>query len=160
MGLVGVDSYTLVKTLHILSATVLFGTGLGIAFFFWAGARAGDDGAAYFAARTSVVADVLFTTTAVILQPLTGGWLVWSAGFDPASRWLVLTYCLYAIAGACWIPVVVLQVRMRDQLAAKRDGKEFDEALYRRRRRIWFWLGWPAFLALIAVFHLMVSKPL
>ena len=153
------DAYPLVKTLHILSATVVFGIGLGIAFFFWMGGRAGDDRAAHFAARATVIADLVFTTSAGVLQPLTGGWLVWRGGFDPAARWLVVTYALYALAGACWLPVVWLQIRIRDQLATKLAGGPFDAALYARRRRWWFVLGWPAFLGLVVVVHLMVTKP-
>lgn len=153
------ESYTLVKTLHILSSTVLFGTGLGIAFFFWMGGRADSDEAAYFAARCTVIADFLFTATAVLLQPLTGVWLIWTAGFDPFDHWLVVSYCLYLLAGLCWIPVVFLQLGIRDQLKHKIAGGEFDDALYRHRRRLWFWLGWPAFISLILVFHLMVGKP-
>jgi uncharacterized membrane protein len=154
-----VVSYPIVKTLHILSATVLFGTGLGIAFFFWMGGRAGDDRAALFAARATVTADLLFTTTAGIAQPLTGAWLVWRGGFDPADRWLVVTYLLYLLAGACWLPVVWIQLRVRDQLAVKVTGGPFDSTAHARLRRWWFALGWPAFLALVVVVHLMVTKP-
>lgn len=153
------EPYQLVKTLHILSATVLFGTGLGIAYFFWMGGRSGDDRAALFAARASVTADFLFTLTAVIVQPLTGAWLVIESGLDPISHWLVLTYALYLIAGACWVPVVFIQIRIRNMLDAKVAGGPFDALAYRRLRGWWFALGWPAFLALIVVVHLMVVKP-
>ena len=112
-----------------------------------------------FAARATVTADFLFTLTAVIVQPISGAWLIWRGGFNPAERWLVLTYVLYLLAGACWIPVVFIQMRIRDQLQVKLSGGEFDPARHRRLRQIWFWLGWPAFLSLIAVVHLMVAKP-
>jgi uncharacterized membrane protein len=154
-----VEPYPLVKTLHILSATVLFGTGLGIAFFFWMGGRSGDDRAALFAARATVIADTLFTLTAVIAQPLTGAWMIVKGGFDPHDQWLMLTYALYLLAGACWVPVVFIQIRIRDMLAAKVAGGPFDEATYRRLRQWWFVLGWPAFVALILIVHLMVTKP-
>lgn len=153
------EPYQLVKTLHIFSATLLFGTGLGIAFFFWMGGRSGDDRAALFAARATVTADFLFTLTAVMAQPLTGAWLVIKSGLDPLSRWLVLTYALYLIAGACWVPVVFIQIRIRNMLEAKLAGGPFDPQAYRRLRSWWFALGWPAFLALIVVVHLMVVKP-
>lgn len=151
--------YALVKTLHILSATILFGTGIGIAFFFWMGGRAGDDRAAHFAARVTVVADLVFTLTAVIAQPLTGAWLIWRGGFDPTEYWLVASYALYLVAAACWLPVLYLQKVIRDQLANKIAGETIDEVLLHRRRRLWFLLGWPAFIALLMVFHLMVTKP-
>ena len=153
------EAYPLIKTLHILSAAILFGTGLGIAFFFWMGGRSGDDRVALFAARATVTADLLFTASAVVLQPLTGALLVVQGGFDPFDRWLVLTYALYALAGLCWIPVVIIQIRIRDALQRKVDGGPFDAASMARMRAWWFALGWPAFLAVIAVIHLMVTKP-
>jgi uncharacterized membrane protein len=153
------DAYAAVKTLHILSATVLFGTGLGIAFFFWMGGRSGDERAALFAAQATVTADFLFTASAVLIQPLTGAWLVWRGGFDPGARWLEWTYGLYILAGVCWVPVVFIQMRIRDQLRAKLSGGAFDAAAHARLRRMWFLLGWPAFLSLIVVIHLMVTKP-
>lgn len=153
------DGYLLLKTVHILSSTVLFGTGLAIAFFFLMGLRSGDPAGAYLAARTTAIADMLFTLTAGIMQPLTGFALVRMAGIDPWSRWLVWTYALYVLALACWLPVVWLQLRMRDMLGAKMRGEAIDEPRLRRYFRVWFVLGWPAFLGLIAVFWMMVAKP-
>ena len=152
------DGYLVVKVIHILSATVLFGTGLGTAFFFWS-SRNSDDVARAFAARTTVRADFLFTLPTVILQPLTGAWLIHSAGFDWSDTWLVLSIVLYLVAGLCWLPVVWLQVRMSRMLQAKVAGGPFDAAAFERMRRLWFALGWPAFGALIVVFYLMVAKP-
>ena len=153
------ELYSFVKTLHIISATVLFGTGLGIAYFFWAGGRSADDRAALFSARATVSADFLFTLTAVIAQPLTGLWLVIHGGFDPLDRWLQLSYALFLVAGACWVPVIFIQLRIRNMLSAKLARAPFDEVEDRRLRRWWFILGWPAFLSLIVIFHLMVTKP-
>jgi len=154
----GLDSYTLVKAIHILSATVLFGTGLGTAFFFWSSRKA-SDAARLFSARTTVRADFLFTLPAVILQPLTGAWLIEAVGFDWSDRWLILSYGLYLLVGLCWLPVVWLQIRMRQMLQAKVAGEPFDEIKFERLRRLWLALGWPAFGALIIVFFLMVAKP-
>ena len=144
--------------MHVLSATVLFGTGLGIAFFFWS-SRQSDDRARLFAARATVRADFLFTLPAAILQPLTGGWLIVDGGIDPISSWIVLGAALYVLAGLCWLPVVWLQIRMKKMLEASVAGDGFDEQAYERLRRVWFLLGWPAFLGLVAVFWLMVAKP-
>ena len=155
---VTIDAYLLIKTLHVLSGTILFGTGLGIAFFFWS-SRQSDDHARLFAARTTVLADFLFTLPAVILQPLTGAWLIFGGGFDPRAPWILISLGLYTLAGLCWIPVVWLQMKLKRMLEAKVAGREFDERAYERLRRIWFLLGWPAFLALVVVFWLMVSKP-
>jgi uncharacterized membrane protein len=96
---------------------------------------------------------------AVILQPVTGGWLVARASFDPAATWLVVSYALYVVAGLCWLPVVWLQIRMKRMMEAKVAGGAFDAARYERLRKMWFALGWPAFVGLVLVFWLMVTKP-
>ena len=153
------DWHLLAKTVHILSATVLFGTGLGIAFFFLMGLRSGDPAGAYLAARTTVLADMVYTLTAGIVQPLSGLWLIRIAGYDPLAPWLVWTYALYLLALACWLPVVWLQLRLRDMLGAKLAGRAVDEMRFQRYVRWWFVLGWPAFVGLVAVFMLMVAKP-
>ena len=153
------DVYLLLKTVHVISATILFGSGMAIAFFFLKGLRSADVGAAYFAARTTAIADMLFTLTAGIVQPLSGFALIGLAGWDPWAPWLVWTYGLYLLALACWLPVVWLQLRMRDMLAAKLAGDTIDEIRLRLYFRWWFALGWPAFLGLVAVFWLMVAKP-
>lgn len=153
------DGYLLVKTVHVLSSTVLFGTGLGIAFFFLSGLRSGDPAGAYFAARTTAVADMVFTLTAGIVQPLSGFALIQMARWDPSAPWLVWSYALYLLALACWLPVVWLQLRMRDMLGAKLRGEAIDERRLQRMFRWWFALGWPAFIGLLIVFWLMVAKP-
>jgi uncharacterized membrane protein len=155
-----VDGYLVAKTVHIISSTVLFGTGLGIAFFFLMGMRSAEPAMAWFAARTTATADWIFTLTAGIVQPLTGFWLVFVTGIDPLSGWLLWTYGLYLLALTCWLPVVWLQLRMRDMLAAQVAGAVLDEARFKRYFRWWFVLGWPAFIGLVVVFWLMVAKPL
>lgn len=153
------DLYTAIKTLHILTSTILFGTGIGIAFFMFCSRFARDAGGRYFAARFTVLADCIFTAPAVVLQPLTGLWLVFEAGYDPMALWLKWTYALYLLAGACWLPVVWIQVQLRRMAgeAATSGGALPDR--YHRLFRAWFCLGWPAFLSLIAIFTLMVAKP-
>lgn len=155
------DIYFLVKTLHILSSTVLFGTGLGIAFLNFWGQRQRSLSDRYFAARMTVLMDILFTTPAVILQPISGFILVSLGGFNVFEPWLVVSYTLYMIAGVCWVPVVWLQLRIRDMLKeALRTHTTIEQlpALYHRYMRIWFVLGWPAFIGLVMAFYLMVVK--
>src|SRR5215470_17558105 len=106
--------YDIVKTIHILSAAVLFGTGLGTAWFMWRANRSGEAATIAATARNVVMADWLFTLPAVVVQPASGIWLVDMAGYSPAETWLMWTYGLYLAAGACWLPVVWLQMRMRD----------------------------------------------
>lgn len=153
------DSYFLLKTAHILSATLLFGTGLGTAFFFWMAHRRGEVAAIAVTARHVVWADALFTTPAVIAQPLTGWWLMQRIGYDFSQSWLQAALGLYLLAGLCWLPVVWIQIRLRDLAeAAWRSGTALP-ARYHRLARLWFLLGWPAFLAVNATFWLMVRKP-
>ena len=153
------EPYLLLKTVHIISSTVLFGTGMGIAFFFLMGCRSGEPAAAYFAARTTAVADMIFTLTAGIVQPLSGFALIHVSGYDLFAPWLVATYVIYLVALACWLPVVRLQLQIRDMYRSVLDGSAIDEALLARRIRTWFVLGWPAFVGLVIVFWLMVARP-
>ena len=151
--------YLCVKWLHILSSTVLFGTGIGTAFFMLMANRTRDLKAIRFATRTVVIADWLFTTTTIVFQPLSGLYLMHLAQIPFGSAWIVWTFVLYLVAGACWIPVVFIQIRMRRlaEAAAARD-EPLPES-YRRLFRIWTALGFPAFFALVVVFWLMVAKP-
>lgn len=151
--------YLLVKWLHIVSATILFGTGIGIAFFKWITDRSGDVRAIRLASERTVLADWLFTTPAVIVQPLSGLALAHLAGYPVMSGWLAWSLCLYALAGACWLPVVWLQLRMRATARAADHAGAPLPALYWRHARAWFWLGVPAFVALLGVYWLMVAKP-
>lgn len=152
--------YALIKFVHIVSATVLFGTGLGTAFFMWMSHRTCNVVAIATAARITVHADWLFTTPAVILQPLSGVLLMRLVGYPASSSWLVVAIGLYVLAGACWLPVVALQLRIRDLAArAAREGCALPPQYY-RCIRWWFALGWPAFAAVLATFWLMVAKPL
>ena len=153
------SAYVLLKFIHIVSSTLLFGTGLGTAFFMWMSHRSGNVVAIANSARITVLADWLFTTPAVIVQPLTGVLLMHVAGFPPSSSWLVAGIALYLLAGVCWLPVVVLQLRVRNLAAqALRDGTPLPPQ-YHRCMRWWFMLGWPAFIAVIGTFWLMTAKP-
>lgn len=153
------DFYLLLKWVHVLSSTLLFGTGLGTAFHGWMATRSGNLQAMAVSGRNVVLADWLFTTPAVILQPITGAWLAHRAGFGIADSWLVASIALYLIVGACWLPVVWLQIRMRRLAEAAAVGGAPVPALFHRYARIWFVLGWPAFLGVIAIFWLMIAKP-
>ena len=151
--------YLWLKTLHIVSAAVLFGTGLGIAFFKWAADRSGNVQAIRVVAERVVWADWLFTTPAIVVQAVTGVLLARCVGFPLTSGWLLRAIALYIVAGGCWIPVVWLQIRMRDLArSAAASGLPLD-AGYWRYARLWSWLGVPAFAAVLAIFGLMVFKP-
>jgi len=150
--------YLLLKTVHILSSTLLFGTGLGTAFHGWMANRSGVLAARRVVNRNVVLADWLFTTPAVIVQPVTGVWLANLAGYPLTTPWLMAAIVLYILVGACWLPVVAIQIRMRRIAEAIPDGADLPRH-YHRLARWWFVLGWPAFIGVIIIFWLMVAKP-
>jgi uncharacterized membrane protein len=151
--------YLALKLIHILSSTILFGTGLGTAFSMWRANASHDPRVVAVVARNVAIADWVFTTPAVIVQPITGIALAKLAGFPLTSNWLELSIVLYLFIGACWIPVVWLQLRMRDLArAAVAEGAPLSP-LYCRYYRMWFALGWPAFAGVTGIFTLMVFKP-
>mgnify|MGYP000391435845 CR=1 FL=1 len=151
--------YLCVKWLHILSSTVLFGTGIGTAFFMLMANLGKDVRAIAFANRTVVIADWCFTTPAVIFQPLSGLILMHLTGATLGTGWLVAALALYVLAGACWLPVVWMQIRMkRLAVEALATGSSLPPA-YSRLNRWWIGLGSLAFPAVMIIFWLMVVKP-
>ena len=153
------EHYLVIKWLHVIGATVLFGTGLGTAFHFWITWRGGNVVAIAAAARATVLADWLFTTPAVVLQPLTGLALAYAAGYPLTSTWILASVALFLLTGACWVPVVLIQLRLRDLAAASaRESAPLPPEFTRLARR-WFALGWPAFIAMLAIFALMIARP-
>jgi uncharacterized membrane protein len=153
------DWYLLVKTIHILSSTILFGTGIGIAFFMWWANKTGDLAAKVYAAKTTVLADFIFTTPSVIIQPISGIILIKIRGYDFDELWLVLTYVGYSISAICWLPVIWIQIRLRNlALRASANNEELPVEYY-KLFKCWFFLGWPAFISLTVIFILMVTKP-
>lgn len=152
--------YLTLKSLHILSAILLFGTGLGSAFYKFATDRTNNLAAIAVTNRHVVLADWLFTTPAIIVQPITGVWMAHLAGWPLDSLWIWLSFALYLLAGACWLPVVWLQIRMRNAAEQALITESTLPDRYRGDARLWFWLGVPAFTAMVAVVILMVHKPL
>lgn len=151
--------YLAVKWVHILSATLMFGTGFGTAFYMFFVNRTRNVQAMAVVTRLVAKADWWFTTPSVILQPLSGFWMIHLAGFPLSSRWIVWSFALYLLAGACWLPVVWLQLKMRDMAAqAATTGAQLP-ARYWRYEKIWTALGFPAFIGLLVVYWLMVHKP-
>ena len=145
--------------LHVIGATVLLGTGAGIAFFMLMAHRTGDPSLIAHVAATVVVADLVFTASAVIFQPITGFFLVQEIGWPLDSGWLRLSLLLYVITGLFWLPVVFIQIRMRDIARSAVRERLPLPALYHRLFRIWFYCGFPAFAAVLAILWLMIAKP-
>lgn len=150
--------YLSLKYLHILSMVLLFGTGLGSAFYKWMADRSGNLAHIAVVNRHVVLADWIFTTPTVIFQPLSGLWLVYLLGLPLATPWIAISLTLYVVAGLCWLPVVWLQIRMRQLADAALLAQTPLPAQYWRYARVWFWLGVPAFAAMLMVVLLMVFK--
>lgn len=152
-------AYLWLKWAHVVSSTVLFGMGAGIAFFFLRAHRTADARIIAAVGREVVLADSIFTAAAVVTQPLTGIAMALLAGYPLSAPWLVASLALYVFIGCCWLPVVWLQIRMRDLAVAAAAAGEPLPTLYHRYYRWWFGLGWPAFAGVLVVFYLMVAKP-
>jgi uncharacterized membrane protein len=151
--------YFVLKYLHVIGATVLLGTGAGIAFFMLIAHRTADPRVVAGVARIVVIADFVFTATAVVAQPITGFALVYHLGYSLWEGWIVLSILLYLLTGAFWLPVVWMQMRMRDlATAAAREGRPLPPA-YHRLFRQWFAFGFPAFASVMAIFWLMIARP-
>lgn len=153
-------SYTTIKTLHILSMVLLFGTGLGSAFYKWMADRSGHVAHIAITNRHVVLADWLFTTPTVVFQPLSGLWMAHLLGLPVTTPWIALSLGLYGLAGACWLAVVWLQLRMRTLSADAAARSAALPPAYWRMTRCWFWLGVPAFCSMVLIVVLMVFKNL
>ncbi len=149
----------MIKYAHVISSTLLFGAGLGTTFHGWMAHRSGDRVAIAVVSRNVVLADWLFTAPTVVVQPATGVAMAWLAAIPLTSSWLLASIVLYLLVGACWLPVVWLQIRMHAVVAeAVRTGTPLPP-LYFVYARLWFALGWPAFISVLAIFYLMIEKP-
>jgi uncharacterized membrane protein len=151
--------YFAIKYLHVIGAAVLLGTGAGIAFFMLVAHLRGDPRVIAGVAGIVVLADFIFTATAVVVQPVTGVWLAWNSGYSLWDGWIALSIALYILTGAFWLPVVWMQMRMRDLArGAAASGTQLPP-LYHRLFWIWFVFGFPAFVSVAAIFWLMIAKP-
>src|SRR5215216_1121845 len=151
--------YFFLKFLHVIGAAVLLGTGAGIAFFMLLAHLRGKPTAAAEVARIVVIADFVFTATAVVAQPMTGALLAWSAGYSLRDGWIFWSIILYLVTGAFWLPVVWMQMRMRDLAAAAANSGTQLPPAYHRLFWSWFAFGFPAFGAVVMIFWLMIARP-
>ena len=149
----------ILRWLHVIGATVLLGTGAGIAFFMVMAHRTGEARLIAHVAGTVVIADTLFTASAVVVQPITGALLAHEIGWPLFSGWLGLSLGLYVLTGLFWLPVVAIQIRLRNLARAAAASGEALPPLYHRLYRLWFACGFPAFAAVLAILALMVTKP-
>lgn len=149
--------YLTLKTIHVISSTILFGTGIGSAFYMFMANRRKNIAEMRFAVKFVVIADYIFTTPSVIVQLITGLWMMQVGGLDFSQKWLLWGLFLYFFAGICWLPVVYIQIRMEKLLLAAQ--KEALSPNYWKLDFWWIALGSLAFPAIIVVFWLMVNKP-
>jgi uncharacterized membrane protein len=149
----------ILKFAHVIGAAVLLGTGAGIAFFMLLAHRSADARLIAGVARIVVIADFLFTASAVVIQPITGVALAHLAGYPLGEGWIALSILLYLVTGAFWLPVVWMQMRMRRLAEAAVRNNEPLPAAYHRLFRWWFVFGFPAFAAVLTIFWLMIAKP-
>ncbi len=152
--------YLLLKTIHILSATALFGTGAGSAYYMLRAHLNGNIQTIVVTTKHVIAADWIFTAVSGIVQPITGIWMVILVGWSLTQTWILWSLILYGIAGLCWLPVVWLQYKIHHLAQQALQDNEPLPPLYYRYMKIWFVLGWPAFISLTAVFFLMVFKPI
>jgi uncharacterized membrane protein len=152
-------AYLVLKYLHMIGAAVLLGTGAGIAFFMLMAHLTGKAAIIAAVARIVVTADFLFTATAVVLQPVTGVLLARNVGYSLGEGWIVLSIVLYLVTGTFWLPVVFMQMRLRDMTVEAAGAGAPLPAAYHRLFWTWFAFGFPAFGAVLAIFWLMIARP-
>ena len=152
--------YLWLKLIHIISSTILFGTGIGTACNMFLAHKTRDTYIIATTARYVVFADWVFTSTSGFIQPVTGFWMIYLAGYSLTSFWIWGAIIGYCIAAICWFPVVYLQIKMRDFAMQAFQDKTALQPAYFRYFKYWFCLGWPAFISLIVVFYLMTFKPM
>jgi uncharacterized membrane protein len=153
------DWLILLRWLHVIGAAVLLGTGAGIAFFMLLAHRTGEARLIAHVSGSVVVADFLFTASAAVIQPITGILLARAVGWPLNTPWIVLSIALYAMIGGFWLPVVAVQLRMRDLARAAAAADEPLPPQYYRLFRAWFICGFPAFAAILAIVWLMLARP-
>jgi uncharacterized membrane protein len=152
-------TYDILRFLHVIGATVLLGTGAGIALFMVISNRSKDAALIAHVAGIVVLADTVFTATAALFQPITGYLLAREVGWPVLHGWVAWSLALYVFVGLFWLPVVWMQIQMRDLAIAARDADAPLPARYHRLYRWWFGFGFPAFAAVLAILWLMLTKP-
>jgi uncharacterized membrane protein len=152
-------SYEILRFLHLIGATILFGTGAGIAFFMVISHRSKDARLIAHVAGIVVLADTVFTATAALFQPITGYLLIRELGYELQEPWIVLSLVLYVFTGMFWLPVVWIQIQMRN--LAKQAAAQAAPLPPRYYKLFWIWFacGFPAFFAVMAILWLMLTRP-
>ena len=153
------DAIVLIRWLHVIGACVLIGTGAGIAFFMVMAHQTRQATIVAHTARIVVIADTIFTATAVVAQPVTGIALAWLLGWPLTEGWIVVSAALYILIGAFWLPVVWIQLQLRDLAQAAAAAEQELPHRYDQLYRIWFFCGFPAFVSILLIVWLMLARP-
>lgn len=151
--------YLILKWIHIVSCVLLVGTGFGSAFYMFFVNKSKNLEAQAIVSRLVCRADWWFTTPTVILQPITGIAMATIAGWPLTTPWIIISLVLYVFAGVCWLPVVWIQLKMAKLAQLALQNKTALPPEYWKLAKIWEWLGYPAFIAMVVIFYLMVNKP-
>lgn len=152
--------YLWLKFIHVISSTILFGTGIGTACVMFYGHHLTEIKARAAINRYVVLADWIFTAPSAVIQLVTGLLMVYVAGYSFSALWIWGSLLGYIIAAACWLPVVSLQIQMRNMTNFAENSGSALPAAYQRYYNYWFALGWPAFISLLIVFYMMTNKPM
>lgn len=153
------DILVLLRWLHVIGACVLLGTGAGIAFFMVMAHRTRRPAVIAHSAHAVVIADTVFTASAIVIQPVTGVLLAWSIGWPLSEGWIVVSVALYVLTGLFWLPVVWIQIRLRNLARSADEAGSVLPGAYHRLFRIWFACGVPAFFSVLAILWLMLARP-
>ncbi len=147
------------RWVHVAGACVLLGTGAGIAFFMLMAHLTRDAKLIAHTAGVVVITDMLFTASAVVLQPVTGYLLARELGWSLSEGWILLSLGLYVVTGLFWLPVVKIQIVLRDLAReASAEGRALPDR-YFHLFRIWVLCGFPAFFAVAGILWLMLARP-
>jgi len=152
------EYYLTLKLIHILAAVVVTGTGVGIAFFMFMANRSNNTQAIYVTAQHVILGDWIFTTPAVITQITTGILLMNLQGYSYSSPWFYWVIGLFVFIGICWLPVLKIQYRLRSLAKVSVESNKISPE-FKSLMKTWTLLGIPAFIAILAIFWLMVFKP-
>jgi uncharacterized membrane protein len=153
------ETFSLLEILHILGAMILFGSGIGIAFFMAVSNRTGNVALIAGTARIVVIADIALMATAFVLQPVTGLSLAHIAHLHIWQSWLAISLGLYGLIGLLWLPGFWLRLQMKDMAATALAAGTPLPPRYRQYLRLWYWCGTPGFIAIIAILYFMVTQP-
>lgn len=146
--------YLTLKIIHILSATIMIGTGLGSAFYLFVSYKTALFTTVKDVLKIVIIADLIFTTPSVIVQLVTGLMLADRLNLTN-TRWYWVVLSISFLVLVLWLGAVVIQYRLKRIIIDKKSLP----ALFDKLMSIWFYLGVPSFGLAIFLYYLMIYKP-